>query len=273
MFLVSLQSGSAGNCVYIESESTRLLFDGGLSATQVEQRLAQFDRDPRSVDAMIISHEHYDHVRHAGMCSKKFGIPIFITKPTYAIAKRYITVNDAIDVHHFKAGDTIKFEGVRVETVCTPHDAVDGVVFVIDDGQHRIGICTDVGHVYEDLKSVVKSVDGLFLESNFDERMLENGHYPYMLKKRISGPGGHISNREAAELVSQNASSKLQWLSLAHLSDKNNTLKKALAAHKKALGPKLHIQLTSRNSATDMLETCESLEHLPIAEPQLTFDL
>ena len=103
-------------------------------------------------------------------------------------------------------------------------------------GERRVGICTDLGHVFDDLRSLVASVDGLYLESNYDEGMLERGRYPYVLKKRIRGPGGHIANREAAELVARHATSRLQWLCLAHLSEENNTPELARTALSAALG-------------------------------------
>jgi phosphoribosyl 1,2-cyclic phosphodiesterase len=253
MLLISLQSGSAGNCIYVESKGVRVLFDAGLSATQVEQRLAAHGKSAADADALFISHDHYDHVRCAGVYTRKFRVPLLITPRTFRASRRALHSTDGMDLQHFKAGGSVKVGHLTVETVATPHDAADGVVFVVDDGQHRLGIATDVGHVYCDLRSLVKSVDALFLESNYDEEMLANGPYPQRLKERISGWGGHISNREAAELVENHASPKLQWLCLAHLSDKNNTPRKALAAHRSALGTTLPIQVTSRERATDVM--------------------
>mgnify|MGYP000744689553 CR=1 FL=1 len=253
MRLISLQSGSSGNCIYVESNDVRLLFDAGLSASQVDHRLAAHEIDPKTIDALFISHNHSDHVRCANMYLKKFGFPLFATEPTLYAAKRSVIFERGADIHHFRSGTSTKIKHVTIETICTPHDAVDGVVFVIDDGQHRLGICTDVGHVFQDLKSLVKGVDGLFLESNYDEEMLENGSYPYFLKKRISGPGGHISNREAANLVAKNATARLQWLCLAHLSASNNSPEKALAAHRRVLSKDLPIQVTNRFKPSEAL--------------------
>jgi phosphoribosyl 1,2-cyclic phosphodiesterase len=252
VLLISLQSGSSGNCIYVESQGVRLLFDAGLSASQVEQRLALHDRTADGADALFISHDHYDHVRCAGIYARKFGMPLFMTKPTFTVSRKSVP-RTGLDLQHFTSGEAVKIGHLTVETVGTPHDAADGVVFVIDDGRHRLGICTDVGHVFGDLKSLVKSVDGLFLESNYDDKMLANGPYPQRLKQRISGPRGHISNRDAAELVANSASDKLQWLCLAHLSDKNNTQKKAMAAHREVLGDTLPIQMTSRSHVTDVM--------------------
>ena len=110
-----------------------------------------------------------------------------------------------------------------METIPTPHDGVDGVVFVVDDGKHRLGILTDLGHVFADLEAVIGSLDAVLLESNYDPDMLANGPYPEWLKERIEGPGGHISNLEAAELLLKAASKRMKWACLAHLSHDNNT--------------------------------------------------
>jgi phosphoribosyl 1,2-cyclic phosphodiesterase len=271
VLLISLQSGSSGNCIYVESQGVRLLFDAGLSALQVTQRLALHGRSADSADALFISHDHYDHVRCAGIYARKFKVPLFVTQRTLGASRRSIVPGPGMDVQYFRAGNSVKVGHLTVETVATPHDAADGVVFVIDDGRHRLGICTDVGHVFGDLKSLVKSVDGLFLESNYDEAMLANGPYPQRLKQRISGSRGHISNREAAELVASSASDKLQWLCLAHLSDKNNTPRKALAEHRALLGSALPIQLTSRSHATDSVGLDEAVGGLSTRR-QLAFD-
>ncbi len=178
---------------------------------------------------------------------------MYITKRTLHASRKAIKPNADMEIEHFKAGASVQIGHLTVETVKTPHDAAEGVVFVVDDGQHRLGIATDVGHVFGDLKSLVKSVDGLFLESNYDEDMLKNGPYPYRLKERISGSRGHISNRDSADLVEEAASSKLQWLCLAHLSKENNTPKKALEAHREALGGNFPIQVTSRSAVTDVM--------------------
>jgi phosphoribosyl 1,2-cyclic phosphodiesterase len=269
--LISLQSGSSGNCIYVESDGIRLLFDAGISASQVESRLALHGRTAQGADGLFISHDHYDHVRCAGVYARKFGVPLHITPKTFQASRRAITQVRDMNIQHFRSGEAVKVGHLTVETIGTPHDAADGVVFVVDDGKHRLAICTDVGHVFGDLKSVVKSVDGLFLESNYDEQMLERGPYPARLKARISGSRGHISNREAAELVESSATDKLQWLCLAHLSDKNNTPKKAMSLHRKVLGESLPIYMTSRDHATDSVHLDPSRPGASF-RPQLAFD-
>lgn len=271
MRLISLQSGSSGNSIFVESQGVRLLFDAGISGTQAAERLENEGIDPMTIQGLIISHNHSDHVRCAETYSKRFRIPLFITPKTLEASRKFIHVRRDFELQHFRSGDAIKFGPVTVETIGTPHDATDGVVFVVDDGKHRLGICTDVGHVFSDLRSVIKSVDALFLESNFDEKMLANGYYPERLKRRIAGPGGHISNREAAELIAEEATDKLQWVCLAHLSEKNNTQKKALAAHREALGAKFPLHMTYRYRATKPISIGEATVGAS-DHPQMAFD-
>jgi len=253
MQVISLQSGSNGNCIYVEAGGVRLLFDAGISGIQVKERLALHGRNPIGVDAVLISHDHVDHSRSMGILHRKFGLPIYATAKTYRAANRY-GLGEIADFRHFRSGETLRFGNVVVETIPTPHDGVDGVVFVVDDGQHRLGILTDLGHVFADLEAVIGSLDAVLLESNYDPEMLANGTYPDWLKERIEGPGGHISNFEAAELVLAAASKRMKWACLAHLSHDNNTPKLALATHRRLLGGRFSLLVATRYEATDVME-------------------
>jgi phosphoribosyl 1,2-cyclic phosphodiesterase len=143
---------------------------------------------------------------------------------------------------------------VSVETIPTPHDGVDGVAFVVDDGQSRVGILTDLGHVFDDLPAAVGSLDGVLLESNYDPQMLAEGRYPAFLKQRIRGPGGHLSNIEAAELVGRSGGSRLRWACLGHLSEDNNRPELAVHTWREVLGPRLPLHVAGRHAATEVLE-------------------
>jgi len=198
VFCIALQSGSNGNCIYVESGDTRLLFDAGISGSRAEERLAEFGRDIRSVDALIISHDHADHVRCAGIFQRKFHLPVYVTEATFDAALRRCDLGTLTDVRHFRPGDTLSFDGVAVETVPTPHDGADGAAFVVSNARRRLGILTDLGHVFDGLGPVLASLDAVLLESNYDPEMLEVGPYPHTVKQRIRGPGGHLSNVEAA---------------------------------------------------------------------------
>lgn len=253
MNVIALQSESNGNCIYVESNSVRLLFDAGISGRQAQTRLAAHGRDIEDVHALLISHDHRDHSRCLGIYQRKFGLPVHITKGTFTVASRMENLGTVNDVRYFTAGSAIQFGKVRVESVPTPHDAVDGVAFVVDDGTRRLGILTDLGHVFDLLVSVMRTLDAVVIESNHDLEMLTNGPYPESLKRRIRGRRGHLSNDDAAELLGA-AGSKLKWACLAHLSEEDNDPELAVQTHRQKLGNRLPLFVASRYEATDVLE-------------------
>jgi phosphoribosyl 1,2-cyclic phosphodiesterase len=253
MEVIALQSGSNGNCIYVEAGGRRLLFDAGISGKQAQSRLAQHGRDITAVDALLISHDHVDHSRSMGIYQRKFGVPVYVTTKTFQTACRY-GLGEMNDLRHFLAGETLQFGNISVETIPTPHDGVDGVAFVIDDGRHRLGILTDLGHVFNELEEVIRSLDAVVLESNYDPDMLAHGLYPDFLKRRIQGPGGHISNIESAHLLRSVAGGRLQWACLAHLSHDNNTPELAVKTHRRIVGHGLPIHLAHRDRASEVLQ-------------------
>ncbi len=254
MKVVSLQSGSNGNCIYVEAVGVRLLFDAGISGRQAQLRLAAHDRDISTVDALLISHDHRDHARCMGIYQRKFGIPVHVTKKTLAVAKLKDHLGRLDDIRHYDAGSSLRFGKITVETIRTPHDCEDGVAFVVDDGHKRLGILTDLGHVFCELKEVIQSLNAVLIESNYDPTMLENGVYPEYLRQRIRGPHGHLSNDEAAKLLVMAKSRRLKWACLAHLSEQNNHPSVALRTHRRIIGDQLNLHVASRHQATDVLE-------------------
>ena len=253
MEVIALQSGSSGNCIYVETAGRRLLFDAGISGRQAEQRLAAIGRDIRDVDALVISHDHSDHTRAMGVYQRKFGLPIHVTPDTLAAARGKMNLGTLREVHYFNAGNTLFFGDVLVHTIPTPHDAADGVVFVIDDGVHRLGILTDLGHVFDELDDILPQLDAVFIESNHDLEMLAGSFYPESLKRRIQSPGGHISNHDAAELLSRAAPVNLKWACLAHLSEESNTPELAMQTHQSVLGNAFPIHCADRHAASEVL--------------------
>lgn len=252
MKVISLQSGSNGNCIYVETPGTRLLFDAGISGATAQERLAERGRDIRKVDALIISHDHADHIRSAGIFQRKFGIPLFVTARTLAAAQGRCSLGKLKDVQHFRSGGTVRINGISIHTVPTPHDGEDGSVFVVDDGSRRLGIMTDLGHVFGGLGHVISSLDAVLLESNYDPAMLANGPYPRFLKQRIKGPHGHLSNREAAELIAGACGGRLRWAIIGHLSEQNNSPDVALRTHREILGNTIPLCVASRYAVSDV---------------------
>lgn len=250
MTAIALQSGSNGNCIYVETGGVKLIFDAGINGKQAEARLAVHGRDIREVDAVIISHDHGDHIRHAGVYQRKYGLPLYVTQKTYETADKRHPLGKLHDVRFFCAGGALQFRGVSVEAISTPHDASDGAVFVVSSGRKRLGIMTDLGHVFDGLPELLDSLDAVFLESNYDPDMLECGPYPAFLKKRIKGPEGHLSNIEAAELLKAISGNRLKWACLSHLSEQNNNAAVALQTHRDILPQDLTLYIASRCSST-----------------------
>jgi len=247
----SLQSGSNGNAIYVEADGVRLLFDAGISGALAERRMAVHGRNIRDVTALIISHDHIDHVRSAGIYQRKFGLPIYITRRT--LTATWCNLGKLSDVRHFQSGDSLSFGHVVVHTLRTPHDAADGVVFVIECEGKRLGIFTDLGHPFHGLQNVLEQVDAAFLECNYDPEMLETGSYPPVLKARIRGDAGHISNDESASLLRTCGRRRPKWIAVAHLSQENNRPELALNAQHAAVGRDYPVYHASRYECSELL--------------------
>jgi phosphoribosyl 1,2-cyclic phosphodiesterase len=251
---ISLQSGSSGNCIYVETCGVKLLLDAGIPGVQAADRLAAHGRNIRNVDAVIISHDHGDHIRHAGVFQRKYGLPVYVTSATLAAAtSRCSTLGKLKDIRPFRSGDRLKFGEVLVHTIPTPHDGVDGSVFLVEANGKRLGVMTDLGHVFKDLIHIVSSLDAVFLESNYDPDMLAAGPYPAFLKQRIKGPRGHLSNQEAAEVLRRAAEGRrLKWACLSHLSDKNNHPDLALRTHRAVVAEHVALYTADRYTASEV---------------------
>lgn len=252
MEVISLQSGSSGNCVFVRSNDTCVLFDAGISGIQAQLRLAKFGYDIRACQALVLSHEHQDHICGVGAFHRKFGLPVFANQKTWAATCNRPSTGNIGRPNFFTSGRSFQIGSLRIDPVGTPHDAIDGVCFVIEDiksGQ-RFGLLTDLGHVFHGLQKLVASLDAVLIESNYDEQMLRHGSYPQHLKNRISGKQGHISNDEAAQLIVECDASQLQWVCLGHLSAHNNSPDLAIAAHRERYGDRFSLFCASRESAT-----------------------
>ncbi len=249
---ISLQSGSNGNAIYVEADGVRLLFDAGISGRQARERLARYDRSIREVDAVIISHDHADHIRCAGIWHRLFGLPVYMTKKTLRAVR--VNLGRFKYLNFFESGDSLAFGRVIVHTIPTPHDAADGVVFVVQHNGKKLGICTDVGYPFPALQRALEEVDAVYLESNYDPCMLDVGPYPEYLKVRIRGRGGHISNEEAAKMVAACNAKRPKWIAVSHLSGENNTPELAVETQQKAVGMNYPVFVARRDGVSDLLE-------------------
>jgi phosphoribosyl 1,2-cyclic phosphodiesterase len=191
-----------------------------LSGGEIVSRLDSLDVDPSSLDGVIVTHEHSDHLSGAGIISRRFGFPLHITPPTHQVAtQRLGKIPQPV---YYNSGDTFKIGDLTLEPFSVPHDAVDPVGLLISDGSIRVGIVTDLGYVTNLVREKLRGCDCLVLESNHDHELLRIGPYPWELKQRVRGRHGHLSNEEAASLLSELVHEELKLVVLAHISQKNN---------------------------------------------------
>jgi len=214
-----LASGSKGNSIYLETGESRILIDAGLSASELLRRLGSVGVDGPELDAILISHEHTDHIRGAGTFARKLKKPILVSHRTHKAASSFFGKADVIE---FESGNRFIFKDISIDPFPITHDAADPVGFVIESGEGRFGIATDLGIATKLVKEKLKRCRVVVLESNHDEEMLLNGPYPWYLKQRIKSRHGHLSNRESAELLDEIIHPGLNAVFLAHLSEVNN---------------------------------------------------
>ncbi len=226
----SLGSGSRGNALVVEAGATRVLLDCGFGPREVEQRLARLGLLCADIDAVVVTHEHGDHIGGVARCAGRFGWPVYLTYGTSVagLGSRQDIRVELIDGHMcFSIGD------LQLLPFPVPHDAREPVQYAFSDGAVKLGVLTDVGESTPHIVDMLSGCAALVLECNHDEQMLANGNYPYSLKQRVAGRLGHLSNNAAATLLGQLDSGHLQHLIAAHLSEKNNTpelARNALAA-------------------------------------------
>lgn len=247
----SLQSGSNGNCYYVEAGGVRLLIDAGISGRKAKERLASHGVSIADIDALLISHDHVDHVGNAGALHRLFHLPVYMTRMTHRAVRGQI--GEIRDLQFFSAGHTLDFGAVKVETIPTPHDAADGVAFVVEFENRRLGVFSDLGHPFARLRAALATCHAAYLESNYDPDMLDEGPYPADLKARIRGDGGHLSNEEAATLVAERSGRPLEWVALAHLSEENNHPNVALKTHRRILGASYALSIARRDGVSELL--------------------
>ena len=257
-----LGSGSAGNCAYVETAEARILVDAGFSTRQIRLRLASIGRTPENLSAILLTHEHSDHISGLLGLADKLHIPVFCNRGTqdgtiWAFQEKWSkkanleletagTLKSKIDWRLFETGASFEIGDVGIETFSVPHDAQDPVGFILRTAPGNIGFATDLGHVTKLVLERIRAANVLVLESNHDVKMLQEcPHRSWPLKQRILGRHGHLSNVAAAETAAQIMSAGLRQLYLAHLSRECNT--PGLAEHIMAeqlhhIGAK-HVQL------------------------------
>jgi phosphoribosyl 1,2-cyclic phosphodiesterase len=224
MKLCSIASGSSGNCIYVGSNNTNLLVDAGISAKRIENGLNGIDIMPDTIQGILITHEHSDHVSGLGILARKYHIPIYATYETAKSIQKIKSLGDIPDelFQFIQPNETFQINDIKVEPFSTSHDASNPVCYTMQSEGQKIGIATDLGKYDDYIISKLEASELLFIEANHDVNMLMVGKYPYYLKQRILGDRGHLSNETSADLISKLISPRLQYIWLAHLSKENN---------------------------------------------------
>jgi len=254
MRFASLGSGSRGNAMLIEAGSTRVLLDNGFAAREVECRLEQIGVEPDSIDAIVVTHEHQDHIKGVGAYARRYSLPVWMTSGTNRQNRCGVLPEVMLFNPHesgFQIGD------LNVTPFPVPHDATEPVQFVFAAQGRRLGILTDIGFYTPHISEILQSCDALFLECNHDVDMLVKGPYPPVLQRRVAGNLGHLSNDQAADFLRQFDLERLQHLVAAHLSEKNNSpdlVRSSMLAVSQSIEERLSI--AGQDQVSELFEIC-----------------
>lgn len=224
MKLLSIASGSSGNCIYVGDESTHLLFDAGISGKRIEAGLNTIGVSAANLDGIFVTHEHIDHISGLGVIARRYGVPIYATQGTMdgILNTKSVGKIDPELLHVIDKEQTVEIGNLVVDPMAISHDALEPVAYRIYGDDKRIGIITDLGYYTDDIVDGLQDMDALFVEANHDENMLQVGPYPYTLKQRILGKRGHLSNETSGRLLSKLLNDRLKYIVLGHLSNENN---------------------------------------------------
>ncbi len=215
-----LGSGSKGNCTYISSGKTSILIDAGFSGIEVQRRLAAVGIDFDSLSAILVTHEHNDHIQGVPVLSRKGKMSVYANRATHSAAGK--NFKNLYSFEEFTTGVSFSFEDFEIHPFSISHDTSDPVGFIVSDGKSSIGYCTDTGTVSRLMHHRLFGCNGIILESNHDPEILNNGPYPPFLKQRVRGNKGHLANIDAATFLKDLVHDRLAHVVLAHISETNN---------------------------------------------------
>ena len=257
-----LASGSAGNACYVETVHTRILIDAGLSCRELIKRLEILEVNPKTLDALVITHEHVDHMRGAGPMARLLDIPVYINSSTLRKSIRALgNLSKPMTVH---TGQTITINDLAIETFTKCHDTADPMGVVVSSDGARLGLITDLGRSTQVVEDRLRGCHALIIEFNYDQKMLEDGPYPWEVKRRIKGSEGHLSNLQAADLLEAVVHKDLHLVVLAHLSQINNDELRALKEAREALGrsglKNTRIVISRQDNPTNLVSLADGLD-------------
>lgn len=218
----SLYSGSSGNSLFVETENTKILIDAGVSSKKIETALANLEVNPASIDGILITHEHSDHVQGLGTFAKKYNLPVFVNQKTLdAMPKQKEKISEK-NIKKFTIEEKFEIGDLKIKPFAIPHDAANPCGFNIFKDNRKISIATDIGHMTNGILKNLEDSIFVLLEANYDPEILKVSRYPYPLKTRIAGPNGHLPNELAGKTINHLLKSGLQQAMLGHLSKENN---------------------------------------------------
>ncbi|MBS2772336.1 MULTISPECIES: MBL fold metallo-hydrolase [Anoxybacillus] len=217
-----LASGSTGNAFYIETEKQRLLVDAGLSGKQMEELFKQIERSPQNLTAILVTHEHSDHIKGLGIMARKYQLPIYANEKTWRAMEGLIGDIPTEQKFIFPLGDVRSFGDLDVESFGVSHDAAEPMFYVFHHDGKKLALITDTGYVSDRMKGTIQHADVFVFESNHDVEMLRMGRYPWSIKRRILSDVGHVSNEDAALALTDVIGDQTKRIYLAHLSQDNN---------------------------------------------------
>ena len=258
-----LASGSRGNATLVESSSARILVDAGISCRETFKRLKSIGRDPREISAVLITHEHSDHISGLATLAKKLKVPIFMTGATHLAWAR--TVKDSsgeppqvAKLEVFSPGRSFQVADITVTPFTIPHDAADPVGFTFRAEGAKVAVVIDLGYMPASVCDHLRKCDVLIVESNHDLEMLRGGSYPWSVKQRVMSRVGHLSNESLAQFFAQDYDGGASYIVLAHLSEQNNHPEIALRAAENALGLQMtllqnRVMLAAQNAPTETI--------------------
>jgi phosphoribosyl 1,2-cyclic phosphodiesterase len=258
-----LASGSRGNTALVESSNARILVDAGISCRETFKRVKSLGREPREISAILITHEHSDHVYGLATIAKKLKVPVFMTGATHQAWSRSLRDDSGetpqlAKLEIFLAGRSFQIADITVTPFTIPHDAADPVGFTFRAEGTKLAIATDLGYMPASVCDHLRGCDVLIIESNHDLEMLRAGAYPWSVKQRVMSRVGHLSNESLAQFFAQNYDGGASYIVLAHLSEQNNHPEIALRAAENALGPQMtlirnRVMLAAQNAPTESI--------------------
>lgn len=261
-FFFCLGSGSCGNCYYLGNSHYGFLIDAGLGPRVIKKRLAEYGIDLSSIYGVLITHDHFDHIKSVGYFGDKLHIPIYATQKVHRALASHPMVKCNLNgsCKQIRKGEPFHIEDFRITAFDVPHDSTDNAGYFFEFDTHKLVLATDVGTITEEMRDYIRRAHHLVIESNYDEKMLQNGRYPYRLKQRIASGAGHLSNRQTAEFLADIYSPNLRNVWLCHLSGDNNcpelaynTVKDELMRKGIVLGKHISLSVFQRNILSEKI--------------------